>query len=466
MKKNYGIVIAVCLVILYVAIRSFTVDVTHDEAYSFYNVKHFWYVEALCTANTHWLNSVAIKIALLFGSESNWAIRWFSTFSAIVFFTVCYFFIRSLNNIYHKLFACTLLLFNLYVLDYFGLARGYASGLMFEGMALLLFIQSLRQQHRRLAFLALLSAGLSAIGNYSFVYFFIAFSVVYFFCFHFKKGFSCFRSLAFYIDATLCLGVLGFIVRAWIFIIRCSMDLGAGTDSIKEVCMSFINGLVYFKFIYSGTASTIITCLLLGLIIITCFYGIFKFKKHKIDIYFFCSLMLSIILFILAVNFFCLKIVLPYERSALFMFPLVCICIIYFVSEAFHFPGRNIVLIVYSVTSLFIFSRKATLTYTLDFAPQENIHKVFNYIDSIGATNIGMGWQTYGVYRNYYQMTDKFKYHFKGLPLQDADSITGFNYLLLTPPYSLTMFDIRKLNFTAIKVFPKTNSVLVKVDNK
>ena len=44
-----------------------SVDVTNDEAYSFYIMKDFWYVEALCTGNTHWLNSLGIDAAILSG---------------------------------------------------------------------------------------------------------------------------------------------------------------------------------------------------------------------------------------------------------------------------------------------------------------------------------------------------------------------------------------------------------------
>ncbi|HTA83547.1 MAG TPA: glycosyltransferase family 39 protein [Bacteroidia bacterium] len=466
MKKNYGIVIAICLLSLYVIIRSYTVDITNDEAYSFHNVKYFWYAESFCTANTHWLNSAAIKAALLLGLENNWAIRWFSALSAIIFFIICYFFIRSLTTTYHQLFACTLLLFNPFVLDYFGLARGYASGIMLESTALFLFIIAVKKQKRFFAFLAVLCAGLSAIGNYSFVYFFAAFSIVYFSVFYFKKGFSLFKNIGFYIDLLVCFAISAFVIRAWMFLLKCSQDLGAGTDSIDEVCTSFIDGLVYFRFHYTETAATIITCILIGLVVIICGYGIFKFKKHKQEIYFYSSLILSITLLILAVNFLCFKIVLPYARTILFLFPLVCICVIYFVQEAFHFQGKNVALIALSILFLLPFLRKPTFSYTLDFAPQEDTRNVFNYCDSIGATNIGMSMELYGVYINYYQITEKLKYHFKAESLQYSTTLENFKYLLLAPPWDLTKFNTQELQLSPIKKFSKNHILLLEVYKK
>ena len=93
-------IIFFCLIyalMFYVVARAVSLVMTHDEAYSFYNVKHFWYVETLCTGNTHWFNFLAIKASVLLGLEKASQLRWFSVFSAGVFLTSAYFWIKSLK---------------------------------------------------------------------------------------------------------------------------------------------------------------------------------------------------------------------------------------------------------------------------------------------------------------------------------------------------------------------------------
>jgi hypothetical protein len=462
-KKNYGIALGVCFIILYVGIRSFNVDITHDEAYSFHNMKHFWYVEALCTANTHWLNSLAIKTALLFHLESNWQIRWFSILSAIVFFTISFLWISSFEKAYQKVFACSVLLFNPYVLDYFGLARGYASGLMFEALAMFLFVISLNKQNRLMAFAALFCAGLSTIANYSFVYFFAGFTIVYFYAIYFKQKSAFLKNKSFYIDTALCLAVSLFIIRAWIFIIKCSNDLGAGTDSITEACSSILEGLLYQKLNLTNTAAIVTTCILIAFVTVICTYGIVRFKQHRNELYFYSCLIFSIVLFITTINFFCFKVVLPYARSALFMFPLVSINLICFITEVFKPSFKKLTMTALSILLLFNFFRMHNLTHTFDFSAQWGTKKVFNYLDSIGADRIAMSRETYGVYINYYQMTDRSKYRFKGDFILEAKDITAYNYFLLSPPYLTPPNGLDHLRFDTIKRFRDNNIILLKV---
>jgi len=462
-KKNYLLVIAVCFVITYIVIRSYSVDFTHDEAYSFHNVKHFWYAESFCTANTHWLNSIAMKAASLLNLENNWQLRWFSTVSAFVFFFICFLWICSLDNIYHKVFACSVLLLSPYVIDYFGLARGYASGLMLEGLSLCFFIINFKRNKRLFSFLSLLCAALSAIANYSFVYFFSAFAMVYFYVYYLRPKTALIKNKAFYTDIALCLAISAFIVKAWIFIMRCSQDLGAGTDKITDVSLSFLADFFYQRIYLSGPLLLMTTCGLVTLLLIICTYGVFMYKKHKQDLYFYTALMLSLILFILSVNFFCFKIVLPYARSALFLFPLISICIIYFMNEVFRFKLKSVLFLLFSILLSINFFRTISLSHTFDFYQQEETRNVFNYVDSIKAKHVAMNWQTFGVYRNYYQMTNKLKYKFKGEFMNNNADVSDYDYLLLSPPYNLIPFNHSNVSVDTVLHFPKNNIVLLKV---
>ncbi|MGP8213964.1 MAG: hypothetical protein ACLQQ4_00230 [Bacteroidia bacterium] len=455
---------AVCLLVIYIAIRTYSVDITNDEAYSFHNVKKFWYAEALCTANTHWLNSLAIKAALLFNSENNWQIRWFSTLSALVFYIIGFLWIQSLEKAYLKFFAFALLLLNPFVIDYFGLARGYASGLMFESIGMLLFLTNLENSKRPVAFAALLCSGLSAIANFSFVYFFAGFGIVYFFTYYLKPRTGFLKNRNFYIDALLTVAILSLIIRAWIFIIRCSNDTGAGTDVITDVSYSFMAALLYRNFNIGNFFAITLSCIPILLIALMCVYGVFKYKKHKQKVFYYSSLILSIILTILCINFVCFKIVLPYGRSALFMFPLICIAITYFLDSILASLLKKIILTAMGVALLFNFTRTINFTRTFDFIEQEDTKNVFNYVDSIGAKHIEVNRTLYGVYVNYYQLTDKMKYHFKADKFNPDSNLIHYDYLLFSPVCNVTPRYNKDVKLDTVKKFRRNNIVLIKIN--
>lgn len=74
-KYNFLFLMAWIVMALYLILRTYFVDITDDEAWSYFNVKHFWWVETLCSGNTHWFNFLAIKASLLLGLEKAWHLR-------------------------------------------------------------------------------------------------------------------------------------------------------------------------------------------------------------------------------------------------------------------------------------------------------------------------------------------------------------------------------------------------------
>ena len=165
----------------YVLLRAVNMVMTHDEAYSFYNAKHFWWVETLCTGNTHWFNFLAMKTCILFGLEKASQLRWFTLLSSGVFLTTAYFWIKSLKDIQAKVFAFSIALLNPFLLDYLSLARGYSTALMFEVLSIVCFYLASNNKKRNLSTLSLFFAGLAAIANFNFFYFFTAFCCLYFY---------------------------------------------------------------------------------------------------------------------------------------------------------------------------------------------------------------------------------------------------------------------------------------------
>ncbi len=460
LARRFSTIALPCILIfLYIAVRCFTVDITHDEAYSFKVMKHFWYAEALCTGNTHWLNSIAIKAAILSGFEKNWQIRWFSMLSAAIFIFISYRWIISFKRTGMRIFAFALLLLNPYVTDYLGLARGYSSGIMFEMAAILLLFKRRADNHGYKASIGLLCAALSAISNYSFAFFFAGYGMVYFLNDYFRKGARFLKSRYFYLDMFLCAGVSLFIIRALIFNFRCSGDIvGAGTANLTDVSSMFIADLFYGNLNLRGWLPVALAVLLICFITIVCVFGLSGKTEIQNPAYHYASAILSLTLFLIAAAHFVFHIVLPYARSALFLFPLICLNIVYFADSV---KTKSVILAAVSALLIANFCLSMSFTSALDFEAQEGTKEVFAQIDKMQIKNVVMGKWTYGVYINYYRQTDHPYYRFHG---SYADSITCSRdtlYALLSEPYRFKLTSCYKAD-TLLK--PKAgNMILVKL---
>jgi hypothetical protein len=457
-----------------VGFRAGLVDMTHDEAWSFQIIKHFWYAEFLCTGNSHWLNSAALKISIWLGCENAFCLRWFSVLSFIITCGFGLWWIRSFASNSIKLLGFCLLFLNPYLLDYFGLARGYAGGIMFQCLALILFIKGLEKGKRSFLFTSLSCSALSTISNYSFVYFFMAFGIIYFYTIHFKNKKSFLKDKAFYFDLACCLFVAFIIIRAFIFIIRCSNDVvGAGEPSFFAMFDVFSDGLVYSKLTLSKTTLNFISVLFFVSVAISSIYGIIKKHKHGNLLYFYISLMLSIMVFAMVFNYVFFHVVYPNYRSAQFLFVPVFMSVTYFISYTFSFY-KIFKPIIYFICFLLIlnFCLSMNFKYTFDYKEQADGKDCFDRVNELHPIRVGISPEIYGLFANYYQLTETKKYDFRGERIQtcrpkgiskNKNELTGFDYLILFPPYDLSYYKNNSVKISAVYLSPITKTLILKI---
>ncbi|MGZ4045425.1 MAG: hypothetical protein ACXVNP_03965 [Bacteroidia bacterium] len=457
------------------AARSAVIGITHDEAYSFYNMKKFWYAEALCTGNTHWLNSAAIKFALLFNQESLLAVRWFSVLSAMVFCGVTFIWIHSVKEIHFKLLIFSVLLLNPYILDYLSIARGYASGLMFQALGILCFILAIKNHGKNYRLLALFFAGLSSLSNFSYIYFFMAFCIVYYRYYYFQNGFGFLRDKKFYRDVLYSAGISAIVIRAFIFMTTCSNDvIGAGTPLLSEYFHVFTDGLIYRKFFVSVETLNVLSVIVYVIIAVSCSYGIAGKRRHNNDLYFYASCILAIIIVVTFFNYFCFKVVLPYYRSAVFLFPTTAICFVSFISSVFKKEQiKKSVMYAMSLILIVNFLLSINFKWIFDFDSQANAKDCFDFLEKEKAKHVGISPEVYGCFRNYYQMTWSRYYNFFGEPIntnlpkgigKNPNRLKEFDHIILFPPYNLSYYKNNKVSFKAEKIFPLTGILVLKVE--
>jgi len=472
---NRALLLLALFSILYIIIRAALLDVTHDEAYSFHNARQFWYAEAMCTGNTHWINWLAIKAVIALGLESNFQIRWFSVLSGIVFISIAWVWIKSFTPSYLKLLAGILIFFNPYVLDYFSLARGYAGGLMFEMLAMLLFVLSIGKSNRRLAFFALVCAGLSAVSNYSFIYFFAGFASLHFFRFYFRERPAFLKNKSFYIDILYVAGITLLIWRAFVFLKECSNDvIGAGTPNFTEIFYVASDTWINNKYVTRADELPYFSVAIFILATIAGVYGILKRRSHN-QLYFYSSFVLMAMFGFVFLNHFCFGMVFPWYRSALMFFPLLIAVFIYFFDSIVKEGGVKKI-IAFSLSAVFItaFVLRMNFTHTFDFWEQADTKKSFDLLQSLNAEKAGISPELYGVFINYHQMTEKYKYGFAGERIetnspigvsQVKNKLAAYDYLVLFPPYDLSYYPDTKARFLPVTLFPVTGALVLKVIN-
>lgn len=467
-------IVAFACLIIYVGLRAALVDMTHDEAWSFQIIKQFWYAEFLCTGNSHWINSAAMKISIWLGCENVFCLRWFSVLSFIMTCAFGLWWLRSFTSTSVKLLGFCLLFLNPYLLDYFGLARGYSGGIMFQCFTLLLFIKGLEKGKRSLLFASLAFSALSAISNYSFVYFFMAFGVIYFYTVHFKNKNSFWKDKTFYIDLVCCSLVVFIIIRAFIFIIRCSNDVvGAGEPSFFAMFDVLSDGLIYFKFSVSKTMLHLISILFFILIGISCIYGIVRKQKHSNLLYFYSSLILSAMIFVMAFNYIFFRVVYPNYRSAQLLFVPIFLVITYFINYNLN-ASKISKILVYFICIGFVLNFCLSINFisTFDYKEQTDGKDCFDRVNKLHPKQVGISPEIYGLFANYYQLTESKKYDFIGKRVQtcrpiglskNKNELAELDYLILFPPYDLSYYRNNKAGFSAVYLSPITKTLILKI---
>ncbi len=175
LEKNNNLVYLLLFIppLLWVIYRSYAVDITHDEAWSFHMVYKGLYYQMFRTANNHWLNSFFIFLECkLLGTEI-WKIRLHSVAAFILF---SYYLYKIAIRVPIKWFgfaAVILITYNTYTLDFFSLARGYALGLAFAMAAIYYILFKAAGTKNRLRIYGLLC--LAAASVYTELYLLLAY---------------------------------------------------------------------------------------------------------------------------------------------------------------------------------------------------------------------------------------------------------------------------------------------------
>lgn len=467
-----AVFMSLLLLWIYVIVRAVSIDITHDEAYSFYNVKHFWWVETLCTGNTHWFNFLAIKAAVLTGFEQVWSIRWLSIVASGVLCVIAVKLAMKWNDPIKSGLLLALLCFNPYVLDYALLARGYVTALSLQCLSIYFIINAPKANGLKTS-ASLLLAAASAIANFNFFYFFAAFSVLYFYVTYASQFGRTLLNRWFFMDVAVTLGTSALVVKALDFITKCSNDIGAygGRDFMTSVFGSYLRGSLYMPVLSDSIWVNVVLYTIAFITFISCIIGLFQ---RVMALYRYTSVILLVMFALMIFNKWILHVLYPVDRTTLMVFPLLAV----------NFTGLAGVLIKkwpfvkYAVLAIIAltainFVRTANLHSVLDYPEQTDARQAFRKLEQLNARHVGIAPELYGVYRNYYQMTENGKFAFSAesvntaIPVGKCENplkLAEFDYLVLFPPYNLSYYKKSQiLRFEPVFLYKNTGALLVRV---
>lgn len=131
------------LAVVYVVVRAFLVPFTWDESFSWlmYVRGHDWWPEinSEMAANNHLLNTWLMRLSEMVFGTSEFTLRLPNVVFSLLYFTAAFFFAKRQEKTLAQLAVFIVLAGHPYLLDYFGIARGYglAHSLLLFGLWLL-----------------------------------------------------------------------------------------------------------------------------------------------------------------------------------------------------------------------------------------------------------------------------------------------------------------------------------------
>ncbi len=454
---------------VWIAIRSYNLDFTNDEAYSFYNVYLKHYKMMLGTANTHWINSLFLFIENMLLGNKEWMLRIHSVLS---FAGVSYFFYKIFEDkikIQQLLFGIAFFLLNVYIFDFYSLARGYGLSIFFEIVFIYLLLK--KEDNGKNKFIAYALLSLSIFSNYMMLFLGLSY-IILDFIYLLSKNKNLGKSIK-----TWLLHVSPFIFCSLITIpnlifIKRSGDLNEGQANgfLEDSIGVFISRS--FETFFTTQTTAIIASLLFFLIIL--FFYFFKKEidsKYRLLFYVFFINVLLIEFFYIFLNVpFC------FGRTSLYLNVLLIILLIYTFSfliekSKFHFEIGFFVFFMSFIYFLFY----KNMNTTVEWWKSQGIKESMNYLlneskEDIGNKKLGMHLAQYGTYVNYYNLLNHYPfndtvYSFSESANDQYDSTTiqkiyTLDYLILLKPYA-TQFDTSR--FQILKYYQDMNSDLIKL---
>jgi len=328
-------VLLVC-VFIYVLIRSVYVGSTYDEIWTWSEFVKASYTDIIllnpCDANNHILNTVLIKSLFSVFGSSVFIGRLPNVIAFVGYLSFAFRLSIQLRNKLLSFFLLGLLCLNPFMLDFFGLARGYGLALCFELAALFYLVSYWHEARNKDILLAVLFSFLSVVSNFSFLSFTLGFgAVLIIMLWATSSKIKSFLAAVSYI-------VFSIIIFFPLNKLRLNGKLYYGgndgfyADTIKTLIQASTGGNM-LKADYLCWLQIIITCIFFLLIVINLSQRNYNNKDYKTSALL--TFLLSMITIVIYAQHYVLHTLFPIDRAGIYLIP-VSVLTLTFTIQSLH----------------------------------------------------------------------------------------------------------------------------------
>lgn len=474
------------LLFILAAYKAFTIGITHDEAYSFWLVKTLSINQMGGTANNHWLNSIGIFLFThLFGSDSEGVMRLQSLIGFIIYGAALLSFVRHIDKAALQVLFLSIFLLNPYVLDFFSLARGYGLSMGLQMMGFYYAYKAFKSRDKRDVLKVFTWMTFALAANYSTLYIYLAFSGVYFLTLiqhrHGKADRVVWLTIAlqFLAIATAVTNLL--IIRHF-----GDLEFGARNSFVEDTLASLVLSSAYgsiSKPVALGVAIVLYVILVIPSLVLT-----FKVitKKSNMEWLHFLAVVNLIVLAIIETLHFLFGTPYLIERTALVLYPLLGLTVCFYLHAlAERFVTKRMFLHVTAVSMAillgFNFLSNISYKYFYDWKNhQDTYDKLETMLQDIqvrgklpSETAVYTSYSM-GVYLNYYHFLHPVRYSFPLVPYSSQNIVPTpadlprvlreAEYAIIIYPDDMPTLKAVKRNYTVVKDYPETRSMLIRFE--
>lgn len=408
----------------YVLIRTISVGITFDEAWTIGTFVQSSFFQILtfepAIANNHLLNSILIKSLYISGCETIFLARLPNLLALVLYlyfsFKICSTFFKALPGI--GLFV--LLNANPFILDFFGLARGYGLGLGFLMSTLFFLLQYRATGQFRYGVIALVLSSFGVLSNFTFLFFWVGVWIVNQFIFFTQSDFKVKLYAKFLGKKIIVSLLLGMIIYAPIQKLRAINGLWyGGNEGFYEDTLVSLTAYSLGNLVSNEGTKFILNIFLLLLflgVIIFLFNQVFLPSKKRSNV----IILLLLLVVLIGSNVFLhhfLQTKYLINRTAMAYYPLLILIFGFLIKEnknqILH-NLQNVILLLFSGLCFFNFYQNANFYCTINWPFDSRTTEVLDYINEQGKQQnkvfILDSTVMFSSVLKYYQWKKKYKY--------------------------------------------------------
>ena len=465
---------------VFVWMHAFAMDMTHDEAYSFKLVKTNYWIALFGTANTHWLNSIFMKLFnILLGDDPGY-LRLQSVLAFPFFALAIYRLSNLIKGIPGQLIFYALILFNPYILDFFSVARGYGLALTFQAWSIVYFVKASQTAFRyRLWFMVFMMNALTIASNLSYLYTVLGMAGFYGSLLMVKKivDRSAISKEEYRLSLLYIILILGTMADL-LFIKYYGKDLGFGgdTDLVYSMVETVWKGSLY-QSAYSNLAPVLSYISFFLMVVISAWYSIQLWRSKKRSTGFILSIPFISIVILSILFHFILNNPYLYGRTALQWYVPGILIICFAAGESIRVPKISGALATGFGVSIFVlqatyFYYHADKRLCFEWHIQANSRQALYDLYAQKPQHPRISQSVGGVYGSYYSVIDSSLAPCPGLlPEEHAQStdtalrrsLFNCDYIITYWPVTIQSLKELGLRYDILKTYPPGNNKLLRI---